>query len=253
MSCTCLTECSGAHYSLLVSHLSPWRIYNDTKLPRPRPGRVRRAGDRRPLRRRAADAGGSTSLRQRPGAHPQRPRRQPALGHAATVRGDSGRAEEGRRDLRLGVGQPGHRHLGRGLRAARPQRPAGGPAVSLSRQPQRHHDGRGVPPRAARGDLRGHRHPVHAVEHPVPASRPTDRRSRSAGAHAHPPDDARPAELLADRAEGQRAHHRQHQPGARSAPPGLGDGLAGATGHPDALPADHRRGGHGARAACSRP
>ena len=34
----------------------------------------------------------------------------------------------------------------------------------------------------ARGDLRGHRHPVHAAQHALPASRPTGRRSRSAGA-----------------------------------------------------------------------
>ncbi len=103
---------------------------------------------------------------------PQRPRRQPALGRAATC---SSRSRKGcRRPWRCceratwpawastpGAWTSGCSTATTGL--------LGNPYHYRDSRNDTH-DGRGVPPRAARGDLRGDRHPVHAAQHALSSS-----------------------------------------------------------------------------------
>ena len=119
-----------------------------------------------------------------------------------------------------------------------------GPGPS-SRNPYHYRDGRtdGMVELAARkdaagGDLPHHRHPVHADKHAVPASRL--RGLAVAGGGGHPPDDARPRQLLADRGEGLRVHDLEHQPTLRPQRAGLGAGSHRQDGHPRAHLPDHR-------------
>ena len=98
-------------------------------------------------------------------------RRAPAMGCQQPPRRDPSRSparmqRRGRRGLVRRVGR--RRFLGRRLRAPRQRGPPGRGADLLPRQPDGARDGRGVRRRAARRDLRAHRHPVPGVQHSLP-------------------------------------------------------------------------------------
>ena len=92
--------------------------------------------------------------------------------------------------------------------------------------------------RAARRDLRAHRHPVHAVQHALPAAVAMRLgESAAAGAGRDAADDARPVQLLVHRAQGVRVHQRHHHAVLRPArkragPSRCSSSWACPTGHP---------------------